>query len=273
MEPPVTLTSGTFFGSALAERRTPSFAFSELLGTCPEREVARHTHSDAHFIYVLRGRYITEAREAENVCGPSTLIFNPAGTTHRDRFQSSDGRFLAISIGTNTARLVERALPVASALRDTRLRGLLDDAVLELRHRDSASDLILEGLGLEACGLASRFRPGHRRTPPRWLVCARDHIRDRCASRLSMREVAVYAGVHPMHLARAFRKHFGASPGQYQRACRIDKVREMLMRSKLPLAELAQLAGFSDQSQLSRHFKRSTGFTPGEFRRFSNASH
>ena len=34
-----------------------------------------------------------------------------------------------------------------------------------------------------------------------------------------------------------------------------------------PLAEVALHAGFSDQSQFCRHFKRLVGVTPGQFRR------
>ena len=36
--------------------------------------------------------------------------------------------------------------------------------------------------------------------------------------------------------------------------------------SDLSLAEVALRAGFSDQSQFSRHFKRLVGVTPGQFR-------
>jgi AraC family transcriptional regulator len=36
--------------------------------------------------------------------------------------------------------------------------------------------------------------------------------------------------------------------------------------TELSLAEVAAHAGFCDQSQFSRHFKRKLGVTPGQFR-------
>jgi AraC-like DNA-binding protein len=48
---------------------------------------------------------------------------------------------------------------------------------------------------------------------------------------------------------------------------RVDRAKQLLQcGGDLSLAELAAHAGFSDQSQLTRHFKRIVGVTPGQFR-------
>ena len=48
---------------------------------------------------------------------------------------------------------------------------------------------------------------------------------------------------------------------------RVERAKQLLQTgSDLSLAELALHAGFSDQSQLSYHFKRLVGVTPGQFR-------
>jgi AraC family transcriptional regulator len=99
----------------------------------------------------------------------------------------------------------------------------------------------------------------------------RDSIRDRGADKLTVRQLAVEARVHPVHLARAFRQYFGCSPGQYVRRCRIERLREILRRSDLPLSEVALEAGFGDQSQMTTAFRRATGMTPREYRRFRRA--
>jgi len=41
----------------------------------------------------------------------------------------------------------------------------------------------------------------------------------------------------------------------------------MLVHDDLSVAEVAQLLGFSDQSHLTRHFRRLTGAPPGRLRR------
>jgi AraC-like DNA-binding protein len=48
---------------------------------------------------------------------------------------------------------------------------------------------------------------------------------------------------------------------------RVERAKQVLQAgTDLSLAEVAAHAGFSDQSQFSRHFKRLVGVTPGQFR-------
>jgi AraC-like DNA-binding protein len=59
----------------------------------------------------------------------------------------------------------------------------------------------------------------------------------------------------------------GLPPHQYVIVRRIERARQLLQAgTNLSLAEVALRAGFSDQSQLTRHFKRIVGVTPGQFR-------
>jgi AraC family transcriptional regulator len=59
----------------------------------------------------------------------------------------------------------------------------------------------------------------------------------------------------------------GLPPHQYVIARRVERARQLLQAgTDLPLAEVAVEVGFSDQSQLSRHFKRLVGATPRQFR-------
>jgi AraC family transcriptional regulator len=238
----------------------------------PDRQVPRHTHDDAHFIFVVRGTYVTGASNRPDPCGAATLIFNPAGTTHRDRFSTERGRFFTISVAAPVARLVETEHPVAIAFDEPEVRAVARHLHAEFRRPGPFTDVILEGLGLELAGRAARWRSHPDRRAPRWLAEARDSIRDRCASGLTIAEIAREADVHPVHLARAFRQYYASSPGDYLRRCRIERVRELLLTTDLPLAELSLEAGFSDQSQLTTAFRRATGTTPAAFRRGGKVS-
>jgi AraC family transcriptional regulator len=67
--------------------------------------------------------------------------------------------------------------------------------------------------------------------------------------------------------ARLFKEATGLPPHQYVIARRVERARQLLQGSAdLSLAEVAAHAGFSDQSQFARHFKRLVGVTPGQFR-------
>lgn len=263
--PPLMLCHGEFFGDIRRARRTSSFVFSRMFATWPDGELPRHTHANAYFMFVLRGVYISAA--SREFCGPSTLIYNPSGTTHRDRFRTVHGSFFAISVCPEIARKIDRALPKPTILMDPEIVATVENADSELRNGDSISELVLEGLGLELAGRACRQLDSVTARIPRWLSLARERTRDGCTSSPAISEIAAVAGVHPVHLARAFRQYYHCSPGEYLRSCRIHKAGELLLGSDLPLADISQQLGFSDQSQFTHAFRRASGHTPSEFRR------
>lgn len=264
---PQILGPGAFFGTARRDLQTPSFVFSEMSADFSREGVPRHTHVSAHFVLVLKGVYITAAQPNEGLCGPSTLIFNPSGTTHKDRFQSQGGRFLTISVSTEVSAEAEGTIHYPVAFTSGKMARTARKAYLEFQDLNHFSELVMEGLGLELIGKLGLARTHSDRTAPRWLRKAQELIRDCCTQRVTVRDIAREADVHPIHLARTFRQYFGNSPGEYLRRCRMERVQHLLASSEIPLADLSLQTGFADQSQLTNSFKQFTGITPGEFRR------
>jgi AraC family transcriptional regulator len=84
---------------------------------------------------------------------------------------------------------------------------------------------------------------------------------------LRMRDLARDAGVHPVHLARVFRKMEKRTPGEYQQRLQVRAACELLRDPEWPLAVIAAECGFADQSHFTRVFRRMTGTTPAQFRR------
>jgi AraC family transcriptional regulator len=259
------LGRGVFYGQDRRELQTSSFEFAEM--NTAVREVPKHTHLDAHFVLVVRGIYLTAALPDEGPCGPSTLVFNPSGTTHRDRFKGSQGRFFTISVAPEIAAGIERNVHRPVSLTSGAIARTIQRAYSEFQDHTDFSPMIMEGLGLELAGRAGQWLDQRDRQPPGWLKRARDLIRDSRDASLRVKDIAEEAGVHPVHLARAFRQYFRCSPGEYARQCRMDRVRQLLASEKTPLAGIALHAGFKDQSQLTHAFKRFTGLTPSAFRR------
>ncbi|MFD5824737.1 AraC family transcriptional regulator [Lentzea sp. NPDC060358] len=68
----------------------------------------------------------------------------------------------------------------------------------------------------------------------------------------------------PTHLVRAFSRRFGLPPHRYLTGRRVDLARGFLVQGR-SAAEAAVLAGFHDQSHLTRHFRRVLGTSPGRF--------
>ena len=260
------LAHAQFFGKRRREVGTESFAFLEADAALSADELPRHTHPDAHFVLVLRGRYITEARNRSDEEGPFTLIFNPGGSTHRDRFHDGPGRFFTISPTPGAATLLEAELPVSLVISQPAARRAAHGACRELRAAP-ASATTLEGLGLELIGSLSTAWADRTAGVPPWLRQAQEAIQDGCTSDLSVAQIAQAADVHPVHLARAFRRYLHVSPGEYLRRCRIQRARELLRSTARPLVEIALEVGFSEQSHFTHAFRRETGITPTDYRR------
>jgi AraC family transcriptional regulator len=269
----LTLALGAFFGSANRILETTSFQFSELEATVPEREVPRHTHETPHFVLVLRGVYSTEACKRGELYSSSSLIFNPAGTTHRDCFRSPQGRFLSISPGPEVSKFLRRAPSfarvVSGGVRNSAdILRVVGQIVREFEREVNPSAVMLEGLGLELIGLLAEAesRPESRYIPD-WLVRAKEMMEDCAGNDFTIADLAATASVHPVYLARAFRRHFGNTPGEYLRRNRLRRVQRLLADTHLPLVEVALQCGFSDQSRMTHAFTSEFGVAPGQYRR------
>lgn len=100
----------------------------------------------------------------------------------------------------------------------------------------------------------------------RALRLACDYLGDDLARNVGLDELAAAAGVGTFRLIRLFRERFGLPPHAYLIARRI-RVARRLLETGVAIADVAAATGFSDQSHLHRHFRRTLGLTPGEYRR------
>jgi AraC family transcriptional regulator len=96
---------------------------------------------------------------------------------------------------------------------------------------------------------------------------AKEIMHSRLASRLTIADVARECRLTPSYFAKAFRRTTGRSPHQYLSHIRLEEAKSLLLSSSLPLADIALICGFGDQSYFTRVFTRSVGASPGAWRR------
>lgn len=134
----------------------------------------------------------------------------------------------------------------------------------EISEGDQMTPLVMEGLVLDLFTRSHRNR--QQAGPPPWLLRVREQIEAEFAQSQSLRDYARQAGVHPVRLAESYRRYYRSSVGEHIRSLRLRHAMEALRERRTPIARIAQDAGFSDQSHLSRALKRHTGLTPSQFR-------
>jgi AraC family transcriptional regulator len=181
----------------------------------------------------------------------------PPEEPHADVFGREGARIVVVE--------TDDGVESVTAFRDWNATQLALRIAGELADPDPLTPLAVEGLALELA-VASRRGPAPVR-PSKWLEAACDLLHDRFLEPPSAAEIATAVGVHPGHLARAFRVQYGDSLGGYARKLRLEWAAERLVRTEDPLAGLAFEAGFVDQSHFTRAFKRRFGLTPARYRR------
>jgi AraC family transcriptional regulator len=245
----------------------------------PGRTLPLHSHARATVAVILRGCFDGLTRAGSRPCPTGSLVTEPAGEAHGNRFAYAGATVFVVQPDPAQAELLE---PFAALLdtidyrRDPFVSVLAQRASAELNATDAVAPFALEGLVLEL--LAAAAREGHSngsgtgRRPPPWLAQARDLLHARSGEPLRVGEIAAAVGVHPVHLTRTFRTHYGMSAAVYLRRLRLDQAAQALTGGTSSIADIAAQAGFYDQSHFGRMFKRQYGRTPHDYRRHATTT-
>ena len=240
----------------------------------PSNLLPPHAHAAASICLTLagQGREINGGDTALTV--PGSLIMRAPGLIHSNQYGGGAAhRSLMIEIQAGwleTCRQFTGLFTGYKQFSGGPVTQLALRTYQESKIIDSAAPIIVEGLMLEMLGHASRslFKPPVRL--PYWLTQARDLLHGHFHDALNLVNVAETIGVHPTHLARTFKRHYGSTVGEYIRRLRLDWATRRLAETEDPISEIAAAAGFYDQSHFSHLFKQHTGFTPAEFRSSSH---
>lgn len=108
--------------------------------------------------------------------------------------------------------------------------------------------------------------PEDRRKQFRGLAPVIQHLEENYTSTIPMREMARLVGISSTHFNRQFTFLFGMSPTRFLHSLRVEKARQLLMHTDEAVGGIALETGYHDQSHFTRHFRRLTGMTPGQFR-------
>jgi AraC-like DNA-binding protein len=99
-----------------------------------------------------------------------------------------------------------------------------------------------------------------------------EHIQNNFGASLRINELSELAGLSVYQFEERIRKIFQLTAGQLIQKVRMENAVRGLRESEKPIAEIALICGYSDQSAFTRQFRQTIGFSPSEYRRtFGNA--
>lgn len=208
--------------------------------------LAPHRHVHAYAALVVEGGHVESSIDGPIACEPGTLLLHPRFHAHGNRFGDRGARVLNLVLDNATADMAlaahARACRVAD-LRDARavfahgathrLRALVDDAAPQPSTAGGWQSAFLRALGESDAPVA---------------------------------QIARRLGVSSAHASRALLRSHGMGPQALRRELRWRRALSLLQGDRA-LAEVAALAGFADQSHLTRVARSCSGRTPSQLRR------
>jgi AraC family transcriptional regulator len=235
----------------------------------PWSRLPEHGHATPFFTYVLRGRYVERAGHHARQCTRGAVVFHDQ-ESHTNEVGGAGTVSFNVELDPELWRELTDAVGVGTGLVGRVLHGDIEWAALrawrEFQQADSSSTLGVEEAVTLLC---EATRDAH----VRGLFEPHQRL-DRCVAYLDahlmevhrLAGVARIASVHPMHLAKLFRRRFGCSMCEYLRRRRIAWACAELARGEETITTIAQQAGFADHPHFTRTFVRVTGCTPRWYR-------
>jgi AraC-like DNA-binding protein len=251
----------------LGELETPGLKVEERV-YASGLSVPRHSHDTSNFIYVVAGAHWAGHSRGGETCHPRTVRFLPAGEPHEIYFPVGcrclhiELRQPILDLAAQDGRTIcspgELAQPAAADL-GARLHR-------EFQQRDDVSQLEIETAVLQLLLSGGQKSKPHRGAVPAWLLRIREMLREQEQPRLTLAELSLCVGRHPVQISRQFHHHFGCTISEFMRRVRIAQAQSMLARRDLEIAEIALACGFFDQSHFTTAFRKLTGMPPRRYR-------
>lgn len=234
---------------------------------------APHVHPEFEIGVIEHGTQRIRARGATWTAGAGTLVVLHPDTVHQ---HTSEGAGAFRSFFPDLSALIDASdcRHGTPTFREPVIADSDLSAQLGALHRllaTSSSTLARDTMSVAvATALVSRHATDAQQAsrvaaPPAALECVREYLHEHRETNIRLYELVAMTGLPAHTLVRGFTATFGLPPHAYHVQMRINRARALLARGE-SLARVAAATGFTDQSHLTRHFRRVVGVTPGAYR-------
>lgn len=249
----------------------PELGIELLSAQCYGHVFDRHFHDGYAVGLTTSGQQAFNARGARHVGTPGTVIAFAPGEAHDGEAADTDG--FAYRMLYLAEPLVREVLAETGGAAPHFPDPLLRDPGLAATVDAAASACAGPGDSLARFAAVSRLirRLGYVRSAmpearePRAVARAREFMHARLGEGITIDLLANAAGIARFPFIRAFTRAHGLPPHAYLLSLRLNEARRLLAAGEMPAA-VAAACGFTDQTHLTREFRRRLNITPGAYR-------
>ena len=249
-------------------------------------EIPEHEHPNLCLHLQLAGdrefEWWQSGRNAIEHTQPGSLIVVPPGTRDRLRWQGSSER-LILSIEEDALQQLASQLGAQHTLEirgawsilDPSMRLLISEMGREAHDGWPLGALYANLLALSLKTSLIRNHSNQQIALPRLkgglsvprLKRAMEYMSANLAEDIGIEEIADDMGMSPSHFAHRFRNSTGTTPYQYLLQQRLERAKELLRTSKLPIQNVSVLSGFNYPANFVRTFRQRVGQSPDAWRK------
>lgn len=230
-----------------------------------------HAHPAFEIVYHAAGTGRT--RDAFGTVlefAPGGVVVYRPGTAH-EQMMAEPGEDVCLHVGCDLPpppELVPSLYvpPLADAWRRAEIERLAADRPALTPARQLADNHRAAALLIELIGTGQNDASAPETQADRYAAQAYDYILGHFRSLRSLAEVADRIGIGYDHLRHCFRNRYGFSLKQWHLTVRIDRAKDLLCNTNLPLKVVADLCGFANARYFSTSFHTLTGTTPAAYR-------
>lgn len=99
------------------------------------------------------------------------------------------------------------------------------------------------------------------------IAAAKDYIREYFSQNISVSDIAAKLHISTSYFSKVFKEATAFSPYEYILNIRLEKAKELLLKTVLPVSEIACQTGFQSTSNFIYFFHKETGLSPLKFRK------
>ena len=260
------------------------------------KDEPEHLHEFIEMVYILRGSGVHAIDGVEYDFKPGSLLFINYRQVHNFRTDSememcnilldpewiseklidSENAFelLSLSAFSYFGKDIDGDHPfiLFAGEERQRIERLLKEMANEKSKRNTGYITVLKAQAMVLLTyifrkMSSDIAPVQKGFTPEFL----SYIRENCAEKLTLNELAKKSFYNPSYFSRLFKEHYGITVTEFINESRLEKAMDLLLKTELSVEEIVERTGFSRKATFYKLLKEKTGKTPQDFRKSKNS--